>query len=105
MPPPLGTGGGRIFCSGSAHETKLLERGHAIVQTDLLCDLAILQAQHGRAAEAHLPAGSRWQGSDEKITEGWAGMRSPTFPATDHVVALGDQVGSAREAEVRKGFT
>src|SRR6195952_1322674 len=32
-------------------------------------------------------------------------MRSPTFPAADHVVALGDEVGSTREAEVRKGFT
>jgi hypothetical protein len=33
---PLSTGSGRIFCSGSAHETKLLERGHAIVQAALL---------------------------------------------------------------------
>ena len=31
-------------------------------------------------------------------------MRSATFPAADHVVALGDEVGSTREAEVRKGF-
>ncbi len=34
---PLSTGSGRIFCSGSAHETKLLERGHGhIVQVAFL---------------------------------------------------------------------
>src|SRR3954470_12346101 len=105
MRPPRGSGSGRIIYSGSAHETKLLERGHAIVQADLLCDLAILQAKHGRSGEVHLPAACRRQGSDEKITEGWPGMRPATFPAADHVVALGDEVGSTREAEVRKGFT
>ncbi|WP_241671576.1 hypothetical protein [Dankookia rubra] len=76
MRPPLSTSSGRIFCSGSAHETKLLKRGHAIIQSDLLCDLAILKAKHGRSGEVHLPAGCRRQRSDEKFTEGWPGMRT-----------------------------
>src|SRR6476620_8738983 len=105
MRPPLSTSSGRIFYSDSAYETKLLKRGHAIIQADLLCDLAILQAKHSRSSEVHLPAGCRRQRPGEKITEGWPGMRPATFPAANHVVTRGDEVGSTRKAEVRKGFT
>ena len=55
------------FRSGSFQDAKLLKRGHPVVEGNFLGDLAILDAEYGRAREPHLrpmppagsPAGSR----------------------------------------------
>ncbi len=44
----------------------------------------------------------RRQRAHEKIAEGGSGVGATTFPSTDHEVALGDEVGSAPEVEVRE---
>src|SRR5215813_2136936 len=44
------------FRSGSFQDAKLLKRGHPVVEANFLCDLAVLDAEHGCAREPHLPA-------------------------------------------------
>ena len=78
-------------------EPQLKIGGHAIVQTDLLRDLAVLDPKHRRSGESHLPAGRRRQRPHEEVAEGRAGVRAAAFPAADHVVALGDEVRRAPE--------
>src|SRR5690348_14197109 len=50
----------------------------------------------------HLPASRCRQRSDKKITESRTSVGAAAFPTTDHIVALGDKVGSAPEVEVWK---
>src|ERR1700676_890102 len=91
--------------SGGLQQTELRERGHAVVETDLFDDSAILETQHRRAGETHLAAGRRRQRADQEVAEGRTGMRTATFPATDDIVAFGDQVRGAPEVQVREGRT
>ena len=63
-------------------------------------DPAIVDANHGRAGEAHLAARRRRQRADEEIIEGRPGMCAATDPAADDMVALGDEIGCAAEAEI-----
>src|SRR5215468_12564249 len=83
-------------------ESELLEGGHPIIEADLFNDLALLEPQHGRASEMHLPARRCRQRSHQKITESRPSVRAAAFPPTDHIVAFGDQLGSAPEVEVWK---
>jgi hypothetical protein len=53
-------------------------------------------------SEVHLATRGRGQSPNEEIVERWPGMRATAFPTTDHVVAFGNQVGSAPEVEIRK---
>ena len=85
-------------------ETKLLKRGHAIVQTDLFDDLAVFELQYGRSGEMHLPASCGRQRSDEKITERRTAMCATALPTADHIIALGDELGSAPEIELRNAL-
>src|SRR5258708_22036225 len=96
---------GPCFRSDHAYEAELLGGVHSIIQTDLLHDLAVLNPKHRRPGESHRSAGCRWQRPDEEVAEGRAGVRAATFPATNHIVALGDEVRSAPEVEVRERFT
>ena len=64
--------------------------------------LPSLNSQDRRAGEVHLSAGSCGQRPGQKITERWTGMRAATFPLTDDIVTLRDQVGRAPEVEVRE---
>jgi hypothetical protein len=43
-------------CLHHGRAALLLEGGHAIVETNLFNDLAILELQHSRSSEMHLPA-------------------------------------------------
>jgi hypothetical protein len=86
----------------SPQQTQLLQRSYSIIQADLLGDLAVLDAKHGRAGESHLPTGCRRKRADEEVTEGRAGVGAAAFPATDHVVALGNQIRRTPELEIRK---
>ena len=79
-----------------------MQGGHAIVQTDFLRDLAVFDPKHRRSRELHLPARRRWQRPHEEIAEGRAGVRAAAFPASNHIVALGNEVRRAREREVRE---
>jgi len=44
---------------GGFQNTKLGQRGDAVVEPDFLRDLAALHAKHGRSREVHLPTGCR----------------------------------------------
>src|SRR5260221_4544770 len=66
---PINIGSAARLRSGSLHKTELRQRRHAIVQTDLFNDLAVFEAKHGRAGEAHLPAGRCGRRSDEAVAE------------------------------------
>ena len=94
--------GARPHVSGGLHEAELGQRRDAVVQADLFDDLSVLEAQHRRAGEVHLPTRRRRQSADQEVAERWAGVRAATFPAADHVVALSDEVRGAPEIEIGK---
>src|SRR5947209_17998974 len=64
--------------------------------------LPFFDAKHGRSGEPHLPARSRREGTDEKVTESGPRVRATAFPTTDHVVALCDEVRRTPEVEIRE---
>jgi hypothetical protein len=78
------------------------ERCYAVIEANFLGDLAVLNPEDRRAGEVHLSAGSRGQRPGQKITECRTGVRAATFPLTDDIVALCNQVGRAPEVEVRE---
>src|ERR1700738_2938723 len=88
--------------SRCADEAKLLQGRYAIVKTDFLEDLSILEFQHGRACEFHLAAGVGRQRSRQEVAERLPGMRTASFPSTDDVVVLRDEIRSAPEVEIGK---
>src|SRR5262249_17266924 len=65
-----------------------------------LYDLAVEHLEHRRAGEVHLAAGRSGETADQKVAERWTGMGATTFPLTDDVVALGDQIRRAPEIEI-----
>jgi hypothetical protein len=83
-------------------EAELRQGCDAVVETDFLKDFTILELQHGRSRELHLPAGVSRQASDQEVIESGTGMRAASLPATDDVVAFRDQVGCAPEIEIRE---
>src|SRR5258708_10974721 len=85
-------------------KSELLQGGHAVVQADFLNDLAIFEAEHGRAGEVHFPAGRGRQRSNEEITECRTGMCAAALPTADYIVPLGDEISSAPEVEIRERF-
>src|SRR5687768_14587712 len=91
--------------SGCAYETELRQRGHSVVETDFLCDLAVLDAQHSGAREPHLPAGACRERTLKKVTEGRARVRAAADPPTDDIVAFGDKLRRTRETQVGERFT
>jgi hypothetical protein len=100
-PKPTPVGGQlQVLRSGDLDQPKLRQRGHAVVKADLLYDLAVEHLQHRRAGEVHLAAGRSREAANQKVVEGWTGMGAPTFPLTDDVVALGDQIRRAPEIEI-----
>src|ERR1700720_2381043 len=54
------------FRSGSFQDAKLLKRGHPGVEANFLGDLAVHDAEHGRAREPHPSAGCRRQGAHQE---------------------------------------
>src|SRR5260221_9242733 len=91
--------------SDGTDEAELLEGGHAIVQTNLLHDLAICNPQHRGAGEVHLAARRRGPRSDKEVAKGRTGVRAAAFPATNHILTLGNQLSRAPEVEVWERFT
>src|SRR5580700_8697076 len=88
-----------------ACEAKLQRRRYFIVQTDLLCDLTVLDTENSRANESHpLARGSR-QAADTKIAVGRARMRTAADPASDYMVSLGDEIRHGRDAKVGERLT
>src|ERR1700691_2374622 len=78
------------------------QRGDAVVKANLFRNLAVDYFQHSRTGEVHLAASRSRQGADQEVPEGRTRVRAATFPLTDDVIALGDQVGSAPEIEIRE---
>src|SRR5215831_1720246 len=78
------------FTSSGFQKAKLLERRHAIVETDLLRDLAILDTEYGCPGEPHFATGRRRKRADKEITERGPGVRAATLPPTHDVITLGD---------------
>ena len=93
---------GVVPASGPGDEAELAERGHAVVQADLLGDEAVLDLQHRGAGEPHRPAGAGRQRPVGHVVERVAGLGAAAFPLADHVVAFRDQVGGAPEVQVGK---
>lgn len=89
---------------GLLDQTKLLEGGYAVVQSDLLGNLAVFNAEHRRSREVHFPPRRGAKRSDEEIAERWAGVRAAAFPAADDIVALRNEVGCAPEIEIGERF-
>src|ERR1700730_6127274 len=52
----------------------------------------------------HLPVGRGRQRSQEKITERRTAVRTTAFPPTDHIIAIGNEIGSTPGIEARKRF-
>src|SRR5262249_48778703 len=77
---------GALLRSGRIDQPKLGQRGHAVVEADLLGDLAVDHLQHRGAGEVHLAAGRSRETADQKVIEGRTRMRGATFPLTDDVV-------------------
>jgi hypothetical protein len=77
-----------------------VERGHAVVEADLFHDSAVDNLQHRGAGEVHLTAGCSRETADQKVVERGTRMGASTFPLTDDVVALGDQIRRAPEIEI-----
>src|SRR6202158_4070885 len=50
----------------------------------------------------HLSARRRRKRADEEIAKSGAGVNATALPTTDHVIALGDEIGSTPELEVRE---
>src|SRR5258708_40176503 len=92
---------GRLRSNG-LDQAELGERSDAVVETDFLDDLAVLETQYRRAAEVHLPAGLGRQRADEEVVEGWPGVGAAAFPLADDIITFGDQVRGAPELEVRE---
>src|SRR5262249_54775054 len=88
------------YRSGRLDQPKLGQRGHTIVETDLLDDLAVDHLQHRGAREVHLPAVRSGETADQEVIEGRTRMRATTFPLTDDVVAIGDKIRRAPEIEI-----
>ena len=82
---------GGLLRSGRLDQPKLGQRGHAIVEADLLYDLAVDHFQHRGAGEVHLPTGRSRQTADQEVIKGRTRMGATTFPLTDDLVALGDK--------------
>src|SRR5437764_12814071 len=93
---------GGLFRSGRLDQPKLGQCGDAIVEADLLDDLAVDHLQHRGAGEVHLPAGRSGEAADQEVVEGWTRMGAPTFPLTNDIVAFGDKIRRAPEIEIRE---
>ena len=93
-PPPLGATSGELLRSGGFDQPKLGQRGHAVVEADLLHDLAVDHLQHRGAGEVHPAAGRSRETADQKIVERRAPMGATAFPLTDDVVAVVGRNGS-----------
>ena len=78
----------------SPQETQLSESRHAVVETPLLDDPAVLQAKDGGAAEVHLPSRCFRQATNKKVVEGRPGMGTAANPLADNEIPLGYEVGS-----------
>src|ERR1700681_4287237 len=85
------------------NQSKLLEHGDAIVQTQLFGKQAVLNFEDGDAGEVDLLARVGRQRADRNVVESRAGMRAATFPLSDHIVTLTEQLGRTPEVQVRKG--
>jgi hypothetical protein len=83
----------------------LQQRRYFIVQTDLLCNLAVLDTQNGRAHESHLVARSSRKAADKKIAIGRARVRTAADPASDHIVSLSDELRDGLDAGVGERLT
>ena len=81
---------GGLLRSGRFDQPKLGQRGHAVIEADLLDDLAVDHLEHRGPGEVHLAAGRSRETADQEVIERRTCMRAATFPLTDDVVALGE---------------
>src|SRR5882724_11190890 len=84
------------FRSGCRLEQfELSQRGNAVIETDLLDDLAVDDLQHRRTREVHLATRRRRKATDQEIVERRPGVGAAAFPLTDDIIPLGDQISGA----------
>ena len=73
---------------GDFDQSELGQCGHAVVETDLLHDLAVEHFQHSGTGEVHLAASCSRKATSKKVVEGVSRMGTTTFPLTNDVIAL-----------------
>src|ERR1700756_320799 len=93
--------GAEAFRSGRRlKHPELGQCGDAVIETDLLDNLAVHDLEHRSAREVHLAARRSRKAADQEIAERRAGVGATALPLTDDIVALGDQVRGAPEVEI-----
>jgi len=80
----------------------LNKRLHAIVEADLFEDLSVFELQHRDAGKVHLTTGVGGQAAGEEVFERRTRVGAAALPLADDVVALGDEVCSTPEVQVRE---
>ena len=81
----------KLARSDCLDQSKLAQRGHSVIESDFLNNLAIDHLQHRCASEVHLSTGCSREAADQEVIEGRTRMGATTFPLTDDIVALGDK--------------
>ena len=82
----------------------MAQDGNTVVEADFLGDEAVLDLEDRGAGEAHGFAGVEGgQAAEREVGHGRAGVGAAADPLADDVVAFGDEVGGAFEAEVGEG--
>src|ERR1700761_8694265 len=87
------------------NQAELRERRNAVVKSDLLSNLAVLNPQYCGSGDMHLVTRGSGQQTNEKVAERGTCVRAPTLPTSDDMIALRYEAGSAPEIEVRKGLS
>ena len=70
---------GGLLRSGRLDQPKLGQCGHAIVEADLLDNLAVDHLQNRSAGKVHFPTGGGREAADEEVIEGRTRMGATTF--------------------------
>src|SRR6201987_3530355 len=83
--------GAEAFRSGRRlKQPKLGQCSDAVIETDLLDNLAVHDLEHSGAREVHLTARRSLKAADQEIAERRTCVGASAFPLTDDIVALGD---------------
>src|ERR1700722_943979 len=88
-----------------AEQAQLGQSGNSVIEAALLEDPAILNLEDCGSREAHLPARTGGQATNQEVVESGACVGSAALPLADDIVAFSDEVRRAPEVEVRKGRT
>src|ERR1700743_659062 len=87
------------------NQAELRERRNAVVKSDLLSNLAVLNPQYCGSGEMHLVTRGSGQQTNEKVVERGTCVAAPPPPTSDAMIALRYEAGSAPKIAIRKGVS